>query len=70
MFFMTNERPKLKVTVTGEFPAQMVSNAENVSIWWRHHQVGGDTWSTYVRPSGSRLSFYVRRTLIWYTEKI
>ena len=21
---------------TGEFPAQMVSNAENVSIWWRH----------------------------------
>ena len=21
----------------GEFPAQMVSNAENVSIWWRHH---------------------------------
>ena len=23
--------------LTGEFPAQMVSNAENVSIWWRHH---------------------------------
>ena len=22
---------------TGEFPAQMDSNAENVSIWWRHH---------------------------------
>ena len=22
---------------TGEFPAQMVSYAENVSIWWRHH---------------------------------
>ena len=22
--------------VTGEFPAQMASNAENVSIWWRH----------------------------------
>ena len=21
----------------GEFPAQMASNAENVSIWWRHH---------------------------------
>ena len=36
---------KLRVTglcagnspVTGEFPAQMTSNAENVSIWWRHH---------------------------------
>ena len=22
---------------TVEFPAQMASNAENVSIWWRHH---------------------------------
>ena len=22
---------------TGEFPGQMASNAENVSIWWRHH---------------------------------
>ena len=25
--------------VTGEFPAQMASNAENVSIWWRHHDI-------------------------------
>ena len=25
------------VIVHGEFPAQMTSNAENVSIWWRHH---------------------------------
>ena len=23
---------------TGEFPAQTASNAENVSIWWRHHE--------------------------------
>ena len=23
---------------TGEFPAQKASNAENVSIWWRHHE--------------------------------
>ena len=23
--------------VAGEFPAQRASNAENVSIWWRHH---------------------------------
>ena len=36
---------KLRVTVlcvgnspwTGEFPAQMASDAANVSIWWRHH---------------------------------
>ena len=25
-------------SATGEFPAQMASNAENVSIWWRHHE--------------------------------
>ena len=24
---------------TGEFPAQMASNAENVSIWWHHGQI-------------------------------
>ena len=38
---------KLRVTghcvgnspVTGEFPAQMASNAELVSIWWRHHVI-------------------------------
>ena len=38
---------KLRVTglcagnspVIGEFPAQMVSCAENVSIWWRHHVI-------------------------------
>ena len=36
---------KLRVTglcagiVTGEFPAQRASNAENVSIWWRHHDL-------------------------------
>ena len=36
---------KLRVTglcagnspVTGEFPLQRASNAENVAIWWRHH---------------------------------
>ena len=25
--------------MTGEFPAQKASNAENVSIWWRHHGI-------------------------------
>ena len=25
--------------VTGEFSAQMASNAENVTIWWRHHRI-------------------------------
>ena len=26
------------LSVTGEFPVQRISNAENVSIWWRHHE--------------------------------
>ena len=42
---------KLRVTglcagnspVTGEFHAQMASNAENVPIWWRHHVTAEDT---------------------------
>ena len=41
----SNKTSKLRVTGlcagnspgTGEFPAQMASNAENVSIWCRHH---------------------------------
>ena len=32
--------------VTGEFPAQMASNADNVSIWWRHH-----AWPNIHSPS-------------------
>ena len=44
---------KLRVTglcvgnlpVTGEFPAQRASNAENVSIWWRHHVWRYFLWS-------------------------
>ena len=28
-----------KWPVTGELPAQRATNAENVSIWWRHHDV-------------------------------
>ena len=47
---------KLRVTglcvgnspVTGEFPAQRASNAENVSIWWCHHDnaMGYLVWAT------------------------
>ena len=41
----SKETSKLRVTglsvgnspVTGEFPTQMASTAENVSIWWCHH---------------------------------
>ena len=42
----SNKTSKLRVTglcegnspVTNEFPAKRASNAENVSIWWRHHE--------------------------------
>ena len=42
----SKKKSKLHVTslcegnsaVTGEFPAQRDSKAENVSIWWRHHE--------------------------------
>ena len=27
----------MNAPVTGEFSAQRASNAENVSIWWSHH---------------------------------
>ena len=30
--------------VTDEFPAQMASNAENVSIWWRHHETNSSKY--------------------------
>ena len=57
---------KLRVTgicvgnspVTGEFPAQMASNAENVSIWWHHH---GNTTRKFpvwhVQPLSFAVSF-------------
>ena len=38
---------------TGEFPAQMASNAENVSIWWRHHGYGCLTsWGLSILDAG------------------
>ena len=36
-------------TGTGEFPAQRASNAENVSIWWRHHDLGFFGYMLWVR---------------------
>ena len=43
--FRSKKTSKLHITglcegnslVTGEFPTQMASNEENVSIWWHHH---------------------------------
>ena len=39
----------------GEFPAQMASNAENVSIWWRHHA----EWIYRTYPYKSPMKFPV-----------
>ena len=46
----SKKTPKLPVTGlcgeftgTGEFPAQMASYAENVSIWWRHRVMHSST---------------------------
>ena len=58
---------KLRVTVlctgnspgTGEFTAQVASNAENVSIWWRHHQ-----WFLWCCSSLNMLS-YERSNCFW-----
>ena len=48
--------------VTDEFPAQRASNAENVSIWWRHHgywkspvrQFQHFQWQKTLKPKGCR----------------
>ena len=42
--------------VTGEFPAQKASNAENVFIWWRHHDIGHLVLTSMPRYSASIIS--------------
>ena len=58
----SKKTPKLRVTglcegnspVTGEFPSQRASNAENVSSWWRHQfffrLFCGDVQKTHSEP--------------------
>ena len=45
---------------TGEFPAQMASNAENVSIWWRHHEERsvGFWWSIKIPTESTELHIF------------
>ena len=35
--------------VTSKFPTQRASNAENVSIWWRHHEIYGNQFSNQLQ---------------------
>ena len=37
-----------KSPMTGEFPAQRASNAENVSIWWRHHGIVENAFTYWI----------------------
>ena len=46
--------------VTGEFPAQRASKAENVSIWWRHYRA---TLLTHTPFSLQELTRRLARTL-------
>ena len=50
-----------KSPVTGEFPAQRASNAENYSIWWRHH-ASRQTLLMYEQAMKSRCRFHRRQT--------
>ena len=63
----SKKTPELRATglcegnspVTGEFPSQRASNAENVSIWWRHHVKG---WYSY--PSSRIIKCHSHRQAI------
>ena len=62
---------KLRVTglcagnppVTGEFPTQMASNAENASIWWRHHDKGKSEALDCVSYRGLKLTDQIMKLL-------
>ena len=49
--------------VTGGFPSQRASNAENVSIWWRHHV------TSHKRKSNIRCDWRaVSKTMPYWTQ--
>ena len=45
--------------VTGEFPPQMASNADNVSIWWRHHAEIYTDHSCFENRTGAKPLFII-----------
>ena len=63
--FRRRSKKTLKLRVTGicagnspgtvEFPTQMTSNAENVSIWWRHYEDSCKQWQGTNRHLGVNL---------------
>ena len=56
--------------VAGEFPTQRVSNTENVSIWWRHHDQHYDSSCMTCSSNGARfyqhnISNFFGQSIIW-----
>ena len=53
---------------TGEFPAQRASNAERVSIWWRHHaqpDANSGNWFCWAKANWQVFSWIPRNKLQW-----
>ena len=48
------------------FPSQRASNAENVSIWWRHHEFDSN-W-TYVYSWGSNWQSIIHHGVRWWLD--
>ena len=72
---------KLRVTglcvgnspVTNEFPAQRTSNAENASIWWRHHvlsEIDSNHLWTACKIAFINYSFLNKRSVNWYKTSL
>ena len=54
---------------TGGFPAQMASNAENVSIWWRHHLVATDVADILRDKKGfSDINYFISQTISYESK--
>ena len=70
----TERRKHKSSTVTGEFPAQRDSNAENVSIWWCHHECSVLLWGqvTHVSlvPSHYLNQHYLTINCIFYQQTL
>ena len=61
--------------MTGEFPAQRASNAENISIWWRHHDGRRDLekscqFECYTRPCDYHVSLHQNNYGAQYTPPL
>ena len=50
--------------LTGEFPVQMASNAKNVSIWWRHHDIW-PCWSVILGCSHKKVALLSWKVVKW-----